>query len=181
MFEKQSELTFETSAIAATTAYATRAATRIDELAADNTADIDDDTAAETNDHADLSLYAVLLSKANLFSETEEMHKLLMSGCVNLMNHDQRSVYKNILSSSQYNDIIQKCSAMERLDTNDAVGLIDNMKVDFKDKKSTRYVILNIVSSLISDMACWKNEQENILYLLFEVAFWYVVMKGPRN
>lgn len=70
---------------------------------------------------------------------------------------------------------------MERLDTNDAVGLIDNMKVDFKDKKSTRYVILNIVSSLISDMACWKNEQENILYLLFEVAFWYVVMKGPRN
>ncbi|KAI9265527.1 hypothetical protein EDC94DRAFT_647461 [Helicostylum pulchrum] len=140
--KKQSELTFETSAIAATTAYATRAATRIDELAADNTADIDNDTAAETNDHADLSLYAVLLSKANLFSETEEMHKLLMSGCVNLMNHDQRSVYKNILSSSQYNDIIQKCSAMECLDTNDAVGLIDNMKVDFKDKKSTSGVLV---------------------------------------
>ncbi|KAL7313125.1 hypothetical protein PS15m_006909 [Mucor circinelloides] len=52
-----------------------------------------------------------------------------------------------------------------RLDrnTNQAISTIDTMKAAVQDKKSTRYVILDIVSQIISNMACWENESRRNL------------------
>lgn len=156
--QKQSRVTFETSAIAATTAFADRAVFAIAELAnssigvddnldegdnitikldeADNT---DGDTvevdnaaenandnagevdnananAGEVDDTGDTvancatdCIRSQLMSKAKLFSDKEEIYKLLMSGCINMMNAVQRSEYKHILNESHYDNIIQQC------------------------------------------------------------------------
>ncbi|CAO3667497.1 unnamed protein product [Rhizopus stolonifer] len=146
--------TFETWAIAATTAFADRAVFTITELAnssigvndnldedenvtikpdkVDNTGDSvkvgnvaekANDSAGEVDDTGDtVANYATdcirsqLISKAKLFSDKEEIYKLLMSGCVNMMNAVQRSEYKHILNESQYNNIIQQCYQMKQFE-----------------------------------------------------------------
>ncbi|KAI8644437.1 hypothetical protein BD408DRAFT_413442 [Parasitella parasitica] len=105
-----------------------------------------------------------------------------MSGCVN-MNAVQRSQYKRILTESDYDNIIQQCYQMKQFEpipteidliineifdallpfifdrnTNQAISTIDTMKAAVQDKKSTRYIIHDIVSHIISNMACRENQ-----------------------
>ncbi|KAG2193581.1 hypothetical protein INT47_006647 [Mucor saturninus] len=49
---------------------------------------------------------SLLISKAKLFSDKEEIDKLLIPGCVNMKDAVQRSEYKHIINESHYNDII---------------------------------------------------------------------------
>lgn len=146
--QKQSRVTFETSAIAATTAFADRVVFAIAELAnssigvddnldegdnitikldeadntdgdtveVDNAAENANANAGEVDDTGDTvancatdCIRSQLMSKAKLFSDKEEIYKLLMSGCINMMNAVQRSEYKHILNESHYDNIIQQC------------------------------------------------------------------------
>ena len=70
----------------------------------------------DTDNNATDSLRSLLISKAKLFSDKEEIYKLLMSGCVNMMNAVQRPEYKRILNESHYGDIIQQCYQMKQFE-----------------------------------------------------------------
>ncbi|CAO0801171.1 unnamed protein product [Mucor circinelloides] len=161
-----------------------------DTVEVDNVAENANDNAGEVDDTGDTvancatdCIRSQLMSKAKLFSDKEEIYKLLMSGCIHMMNAVQRSEYKHLLNESHYDNIIQQCYQIKQLEpipteidliineifddllpfrfdcnTNQAISTIDTMKAAVQDKKSTRYAILDIVSQIISNMACWENE-----------------------
>ncbi|EPB90248.1 hypothetical protein HMPREF1544_02934 [Mucor circinelloides 1006PhL] len=151
-----------------------------DTVEVDNVAENANDNAGEVDDTGDTvancatdCIRSQLMSKAKLFSDKEEIYKLLMSGCIHMMNAVQRSEYKHLLNESHYDNIIQQCCQIKQLEpipteidliineifddllpfrfdrnTNQAISTIDTMKAAVQDKKSTRYAILDIVSQM---------------------------------
>lgn len=81
----------------------------------DNAGKVDDTGDTVANNATDCCIRSQLISKAKLFSDKEVIYKLLLSGCVNMMNDAQRSVYKHILNESHYNSIVQQCYQMKQL------------------------------------------------------------------
>lgn len=114
--------------------------------------------------------------------------KLCLSKTINLLNHDHVEIYRQILSDTLYNDIVDSARAAKSIlkptenqfitnlfakllefqfdcDCKRVTILLDDMKSAEKDKESDNYKVLRIVSSLVENFKIWKREEDSQLSL----------------
>lgn len=81
-----------------------------------DTNEVDDSRDSVSTDSTEGSIPSRLISNVKMFDKNEEMCKLLIYGCMNMMGAEKRSYYMCLLDENNYNDILQKCQRMKQLE-----------------------------------------------------------------